>query len=71
MKEENNMHECLLCKRNMKVSDDIFGNGCLRNIYLFLDLKMPRKVKIREDTLYKNIMKLTNTKILIQNKKYG
>ena len=49
------MHECLLCRRNMKVSNDIFGNGCIRNIYSFLDLKMPRKVKIREETLYKNV----------------
>ena len=23
------MHECLLCKRDMKISDDIFGNGCI------------------------------------------
>lgn len=56
------MHECLLCKRDMKVSDDVFGNGCVRNIYSFLDLKMPRKVKLREETLYKNVMRLTNTR---------
>lgn len=47
------MHECLLCKRDMKVSNDVFGNGCVRNIYSFLDLKMPRKVNLREETLYK------------------
>lgn len=46
------MHECLLCKRDMKVSNDIFGNTCVRNIYTFLDLKMPRKVKLREETLF-------------------
>lgn len=61
------MHECLLCRRNMKVSNDIFGNGCIRNIYSFLDLKMPRKVKIREETLYKNVMRLTNTRNINTN----
>lgn len=63
------MHECLLCKRDMKVSNDVFGNGCVRNIYSFLDLKMPRKVALREETLYKNIMKLTNTKNINTNQK--
>lgn len=63
------MHECLLCKRDMKASSDVFGNGCLRNIYSFLNLKMPRKVSIREETLYKNIMKVTNTKNIDKNKK--
>ena len=44
MKEENKiMHECLLCKRDMKVSNNVFGNGCMRNIYAFLDLNIPRK----------------------------
>ena len=57
------MHECLLCKRDMKVSNNVFGNGCVRNIYSFLGLKMPKKVKLREKTLYNNIMKLTDTKI--------
>lgn len=51
------MHECLLCRRDMKVSNDIFGNGCIKNIYSFLDLKMPKKVKLREETLYKKVMK--------------
>ena len=55
------MRECLLCKKDMKISDGVFGNGCVRNIYSFLNLKMPKKVKLREETLYKNIMKLTNT----------
>ena len=63
------MQECLLCKRDMKVSNDVFGNGCVRNIYSFLDLKMPRKVALREETLYKNIMKLTNTKNINTNQK--
>lgn len=63
------MNECLLCKRDMKVSNDVFGNGCIRNIYSFLNLKMPKKVKLREETLYKNIMKLTNTKTINANQK--
>lgn len=63
------MHECLLCKRDMKVSNSVFGNGCVRNIYSFLDLKMPRKVNLREETLYKNVMRLTNTKGINNNQK--
>ena len=54
------MHECLLCKRDMKTSKDIFGNGCVRNIYSFLGMSMPKKVILREPTLYKNIMKTNN-----------
>ena len=63
------MHECLLCKRDMKVSNDVFGNGCVRNIYSFLDLQMPRKVNLREETLYKNIMKINNVNSLNNNQK--
>lgn len=63
------MHECLLCKRNMKVSNNVFGNGCVRNIYSFLDLKMPRKVSLREENLYKNIMKMNNINSLNKNQK--
>lgn len=63
------MHECLLCKRDMKVSNSVFGNGCVRNIYSFLDLKMPRKVNLREETLYRNIMRLTKTKGINNNQK--
>ncbi len=62
MKEVEDMHECLLCKKDMKVSSNVFGNSCLKNIYLFLDLKMPKKINIREKTLYNNIMKLTDNK---------
>ena len=28
------MHECLLCKRDMKVSNSVLENGCVRDIYL-------------------------------------
>ena len=63
------MHECLLCRRDMKVSNDIFGNGCIKNIYSFLDLKMPKKVKYREETLYKNVMELTNIHSINKNQK--
>ena len=47
------MHECLLCKRDMKTSEDIFGNGCIRNIYSFLDIKMPKKVTKFQDGIDK------------------
>lgn len=39
------MHKCLLCKRSMRSSNDVFGNGCIKNIYLFLNLEMPKKSK--------------------------
>lgn len=54
------MHECLLCSRDMKTSKDTFGNGCVRNIYSFLEMNMPKKVKLREITLCNNIMKRNN-----------
>lgn len=63
------MHECLLCRRDMKVSNYIFGNGCIKNIYSFLELKMPKKVKLREETLYKNVMELTSTHSINKNQK--
>ena len=53
----------------MKVLNNVFGNGCVRNIYSFLDLKMPRQVKIREETLYKNIMNLNNINSINKNQK--
>lgn len=65
------MHECLLCKRDIKVSNDVFGNGCVRNIYSFLDLQMPRKVNLREETLYKNIMRINKVNSLNKNQKYS
>lgn len=63
------MHECLLCKKDMKVSKDIFGSGCIKNIYLLLGLDMPRRVKLREKVLHEKIMKLTNTKNLNSQQK--
>ncbi|MBR3697794.1 MAG: hypothetical protein IKM97_06040 [Clostridia bacterium] len=63
------MHECLLCKRDMKTSNDTFGNGCIRNIYSFLEMSMPKKVKLREDTLYKNIMKINRIRNINMNQK--
>ena len=63
------MYECLLCKRNMKNSRDVFGNTCIRNIYSFLDLKMPKKVSLREKELYVNIMNLTNTQNINKKQK--
>lgn len=58
------MHECLLCKRDMKSAKTIFGNGCLKNIYKLLDLKIPKNVKDRESYLMKSIMKKLNIKCL-------
>ena len=63
------MHECLLCSRDMKNSKDIFGNNCIKNIYSFLNLKMPKKLKLREDTLNKYVMKITNSNSLSRNQK--
>lgn len=63
------MHECLLCKRDMKASNDVFGKGCIRNIYSFLDLKMPRKLKLREETLYKNVMKINHIDSINKNQR--
>ena len=54
------MHECLLCGRDMKTSKDTFGNGCIRNIYSFLEMDMPKQASQREKTLYNNIMKTNN-----------
>ena len=53
----------------MKVSDDVFGKGCVKNIYSFLDMPMPKKIKLREETLYKNIMRKTNTHFISSNQK--
>lgn len=63
------MNECLLCKRDMKTSKDTFGNGCVKNIYSFLGMSMPKKVKLREQTLYKNIMKINNIHKINANQK--
>lgn len=63
------MNECLLCRRDMKVSNNTFGNGCIKNIYSLLDMKMPKKVKYREEKLSKNIMKLTSTYSINKNQK--
>ena len=54
------MHECLLCERDMKKSKNEFGNGCINNIYKFLDIEKPTRGKNKELFLYKNIMQRTN-----------
>lgn len=54
------MHECLLCERDMKKSKNEFGNGCINNIYKFLDMEKPTRGKNKELLLYKNIMQRTN-----------
>ncbi len=40
------MHECLLCKRDMKIATTIFGSGCIKSIYKLLDLKISKNVKV-------------------------
>lgn len=54
------MHECMLCERDMKKSKSQFGNGCINNIFKFLDMKKPARGKNKEQFLYKNIMNKTN-----------
>lgn len=53
------MQECLLCKRDMKKTNNQFGNGCLNNIYKFLEIEKPKHLKDREKCLYKNVVKKT------------
>lgn len=54
------MHECMLCLRDMKKSKSQFGNGCINNIFEFLDIKKPTRGKDKEQLLYRNIMNKTN-----------
>lgn len=54
------MHECMLCERDMKKSKSQFGNGCINNIFKFLDMKKPARGKNKEQLLYRNIMNKTN-----------
>lgn len=50
------MHECRLCEKDMKKSKKEFGNGCINNIFDFLDMTRPTRGKNKEQFLYKNIM---------------
>ncbi len=63
------MHECLLCKRDMKIATTVFGSGCIKSIYKLLDLKIPKNVKDKESYLYKSIMKRLNIKNLSADQK--
>ena len=63
------MHECLLCKRDMKTATTVFGNGCIKSIYNVLDIKAPKKLKDKESYLYKSIMKQLNIDNLNSNQK--
>ena len=58
------MKECILCKRNMFLEKGNIGQGCIKNIYSFLNFKMPKRLKLRENELYDNIMKTTNKRNL-------
>ena len=63
------MHECLLCERDMKKSKTIFGNGCIKNIYSLLELSSPKRIKNREDYLYKTIMRKAKVASLSKEQK--
>lgn len=54
------MHECILCKRDMKKSKHQFGSGCINTVFKFLNITKPSRIKNKEQLLYKNIMKKTN-----------
>lgn len=53
--------ECMLCKRDMKVSSTTFGKGCERNIYKILNIPYSRKIKDKEKYLYKYIIRKTGS----------
>ena len=53
------MHECMLCQRDMKKSKNQFGNGCINNIFEFLNMKKPARGKNKEQFLYRSIMNET------------
>lgn len=61
------MHECLLCKRDMKTARYTFGNGCINKIFNLLEVKRPTRCKDKEEFLLKCIMEKNN--ILKLNKK--
>lgn len=63
------MHECLLCERDMKRSKTIFGNGCIKNIYNLLELSSPKRIKNREDYLYKTIRRKAKVSSLNKEQK--
>jgi len=54
------MHECLLCERDMKRSKKLFGNGCIKNLYQFLNVQRPEKLKNQENILIKELMDREN-----------
>lgn len=58
------MHECLLCKRDMKVSDGVFGNGCVRNIYSFEE--NPENLYITDDKIVETIKKDNNFQNIVK-----
>ncbi len=57
------MDECLLCEKDMKVSNGVFGSGCIKNIYKFLKIKKPRKAKYSEEYLFDTVKILTHSRI--------
>lgn len=54
------MHECILCKRDMRKSKYQFGTGCIDNVFELIKIEEKPKRKEKEKILYKNIMERTN-----------
>lgn len=53
------MHECILCKRDMRKSKYQFGAGCIEHVFEFLRIQEKPKRKEKEKVLYKNVMERT------------
>jgi len=54
---EKTMRECLLCEKDMSKSKNTFGNGCINNMFKFLEISKPARCKDKEEFIYKEIMK--------------
>lgn len=52
------MQECLLCKRNYKLSkEEIFGKNCLKKLYKLANISIPKNAKNKEKYLINKIAK--------------
>lgn len=63
------MNECLLCKKDMPKNKSNFGKACINNVFKFLNIKNYKKIKNKEDYLYKFIVKKTNSTSLNSEQK--
>ena len=64
------MKECFLCSRDYKnVKEEMFGKGCLNQIYHFLNITKPKILKNKEEYLYNQIAtKLNMEKLSLEQK---